>query len=221
MRYFSTDSPEVKTIVAQDSRLFQFIEIAGEVQLPTKPNPFQSLVSSIVEQQLSIKAASAIYGRVEQLVGGALEKPEQLYRVSDEALRQAGVSKRKIEYIRHVCEHVESGRLDFTELEGAEATTVIEKLTAIKGIGQWTAEMFMMFSLGRLDVLSVGDVGLQRGAKWLYGNGEGDGKKLLIYHGKAWAPYETVACLYLWKAAGTFAEEYRSLEELLHHGNQC
>ncbi|TES50160.1 hypothetical protein E2L07_16830 [Halalkalibacterium halodurans] len=97
MRYFSTDSPEVKTIVAQDSRLFQFIEIAGEVQLPTKPNPFQSLVSSIVEQQLSIKAASAIYGRVEQLVGGALEKPEQLYRVSDEALRQAGVSKRKIE----------------------------------------------------------------------------------------------------------------------------
>jgi DNA-3-methyladenine glycosylase II len=160
--------------------------------------PFHMLANSIISQQLSTKAAATIKQRVGVLVG----VPFQISRVlsaSPEKLRGAGLSQAKTRYIRELATHVSDGRLEFNEIILLEDETVIEKLVVVPGIGRWTAEMFLLFGLKRLDVLALGDAGLQRAARTLYGK-KRKSETLLPRVAENWRPYRSIASWYLWRS---------------------
>ncbi len=165
---------------------------------PDKRDPFDTLVCSIISQQLSIKAADTIEQRVRILAKGTKLRPSALLKLPMESLRAAGLSGRKVEYIQGIAEAVRSRRLRFSQLAIADDATVIQNLVALRGVGQWTAEMFMIFSLGRIDVFSSLDVGLQRGMKQLFGEDLVE-LKTMEELAKRWSPYRSVASWYLWK----------------------
>ena len=158
--------------------------------------PFHTLATSIISQQLSSKAADTIERRVGEIVGTPFT-PQEFLSVRPEKLRAAGLSQAKGRYIRELADRVVSGQLDLDALVQQDDEEAIARLVELPGIGQWTAEMFLIFSLKRPDVLSRGDAGLQRAAKLLYGvKGGGD---VLERVSGAWSPYRSVASWYLWK----------------------
>jgi DNA-3-methyladenine glycosylase II len=153
---------------------------------------FRTLANSIMGQQLSAKAAATIHARVEAIVPGF--GPESFLRATPEALRQAGLSAAKIRSVRHLAERVTDGRLDLTMLAELTDEEAIAELTAVSGIGRWTAEMFLIFGLKRPNVLALRDAGLRRAACLLYGD-----EATLEALGKLWEPYCSVASWYLWR----------------------
>src|SRR6266478_182682 len=157
--------------------------------------PFHMLANSIISQQLSTKAAATIKQRVGELVGVPFQT-EKVLAVSSEKLRGAGLSQAKARYIRELAERVVDGRLIFDELMVIEDEAVIEKLIEANGIGRWTAEMFLLFGLKRVHVLALGDAGLQRSARILYGERR-KSETLLRRVAEAWKPYRSIACWYL------------------------
>ena len=164
--------------------------------------PFHMLANSIISQQLSTKAAATIKRRVGELVGVPFQT-ERVLSVSAESLRAAGLSQAKARYILELATHVSDGRLEFDEIISLGDEAVIEKLIGVPGIGRWTAEMFLLFGLKRLDVLAVGDAGLQRAARLLYGK-KRRSKTLLPRVAEAWRPYRSVASWYLWRSLEEF-----------------
>jgi DNA-3-methyladenine glycosylase II len=160
--------------------------------------PFHMLANSIISQQLSTKAAATIKQRVGELVGVPFQT-EKVLAVSSEKLRDAGLSQAKARYIRELAARVVDGRLIFDELMAIEDEAVIEKLIEANGICRWTAEMFLLFGLKRLDVLALGDAGLQRSARILYGKRR-KSETLLRRVAEAWKPYRSIACWYLWRS---------------------
>jgi DNA-3-methyladenine glycosylase II len=156
------------------------------------------LVRSIVGQQLSTRAASTIYGRVVDLFGGEVPAPAKLIAADPEALRAAGLSRAKVAYLRDLAERVEDGDLDLDRLTELSDEQVSEQLTAVKGIGQWSADMFLIFHLGRPDILAVGDLGIRRAAERAYGLKKIPDAKTLTRMAEPWRPYRSLACLYLW-----------------------
>jgi DNA-3-methyladenine glycosylase II len=160
--------------------------------------PFHMLANSIISQQLSTKAAATIKQRVGELVGVPFQT-EKVLAVSSEKLCDAGLSQAKARYIRELAARVVDGRLIFDELMAIEDEAVIEKLIEANGIGRWTAEMFLLFGLKRLDVLALGDAGLQRSARILYGKRR-KSETLLRRVAEAWKPYRSIACWYLWRS---------------------
>jgi DNA-3-methyladenine glycosylase II len=160
--------------------------------------PFHMLANSIISQQLSTKAAATIKQRVGELVGVPFQT-EKVLAVSSEKVRDAGLSQAKARYIRELAARVVDGRLIFDELMAIEDEAVIEKLIEANGIGRWTAEMFLLFGLKRLDVLALGDAGLQRSARILYGKRR-KSETLLRRVAEAWKPYRSIACWYLWRS---------------------
>lgn len=204
----------VQKLGQADPRLGKLISIIGGITIPLRENSFEALTKSIIGQQLSVKAAQTIYDRVEALCHEV--NPESILSIEDTELRKAGVSKAKIAYIKDLSEKVLSKEMDLESLDLFGNDTVITLLTHIKGIGKWTAEMFLIFSLGRMDVLSLGDVGLQRSAKWLYILDKNeDGKKCLKEKSSFWFPYYTIASLYLWEAVNKgYVDSFGSVEEL-------
>jgi DNA-3-methyladenine glycosylase II len=160
-------------------------------------HPFHTLVVSIINQQLSSKAADTIENRVAKIASTPF-KPAELLSTPVESLRAAGLSRPKIRYIHELAQHVADGRLSFSNLESVNNDDVVAVLTEMPGIGRWTAEMFLIFGLKRLDVLSLGDAGLQRAARLLYGNNN-DEAELLARVAHAWRPYRSVASWYLWQ----------------------
>ena len=160
--------------------------------------PFHMLADSIISQQLSTKAAATIKQRVGELVGVPFQT-EKVLAVSSEKLRDDGLSQAKARYIRELAARVVDGRLIFDELMAIEDEAVIEKLIEANGIGRWTAEMFLLFGLKRLDVLALGDAGLQRSARILYGKRR-KSETLLRRVAEAWKPYRSIACWYLWRS---------------------
>lgn len=163
-----------------------------------KFEPFHMLANSIISQQLSTKAAATIKQRVGVLVGVPFETSKVL-SVSPEKLRGAGLSQAKTRYIRGLAAHASDGRLEFHEITLLDDEAVIEKLVVVPGIGRWTAEMFLLFGLKRLDVLAVGDAGLQRAARNLYGK-KRKSKTLLPRVAETWRPYRSIASWYLWRS---------------------
>jgi DNA-3-methyladenine glycosylase II len=196
---FSADSPEVMALAGQDEKMKSIIEKVGSLDFELEDNYFLSLVYAIVGQQLSGKAAAAIYKRVEDLCGTVT--PTCLLSSSAEAIRQCGLSIAKINYLKGLSQKVMDGEIDLARLKELPDNQAIQLLTSIKGIGRWTAEMFLMFSLGRLDIFSDGDLGLQRAVRQLY-KVESLSKKELTEISSRWIPYRTIACLYLWEASG-------------------
>lgn len=168
-----------------------------------RSNLFKELVDSIISQQLSIKVADVISARVYAVLPDGELTPEAILKLTTEDLRAVGVSYAKIRYIKDLAEKVSSGELDLDHLDQCSNDEVINKLTVVKGIGQWTAEMFLMFALAREDVFSVGDFGLRRALQKLYQYPSPPSKEVLIEISARWAPYRTWAARILWNSLDT------------------
>lgn len=160
---------------------------------------FDALVRSIVYQQLSGKAAATIHGRVLTLIGDGAEAPAKIVATSHDALRAAGLSNQKASYVRNLAEHVLDGSLPVNSLHELTDDEIIEALTQVKGIGRWSAQMFLMFRLGRPDVLPDLDLGIQKGIQKAYRMRKLPTPKQVLARGAKWAPYRTVASWYMWR----------------------
>lgn len=163
-------------------------------------NYYDSLVSSILSQQLSVKAASTIEGRFKELFGGRYPRPEELLEKDLESLRSAGVSRQKASYMQDLARHILDGSVDFTHIDELSNDEIIKELIQVKGIGVWTVHMFLIFCMGRLDVLPVGDLGVRAGIQKLYGLDHLPVAAEIeaIAAKNNWHPYESVASWYIW-----------------------
>ncbi len=166
----------------------------------SRRDPFQVLCSSIISQQLSTKAADTIQRRVHALVGAKKRMtPTQLLAVTPEALRACGLSNAKAKWLQALAKQVESGELDFRKLGKMDDATALVTLDALPGVGLWTAEMFIMFAMDRLDVFSMGDVGLRNGVNRLFGSGAKLDQRATLEIVERWSPYRSIASWYLWR----------------------
>jgi DNA-3-methyladenine glycosylase II len=191
-----------------DRVLRSVIERVGrcELHLECEPHQFGALVDAIIYQQLAYKAAQTISRRFRQIYGvrdgaspGRLPEPDELRRTPLRKLRAAGLSRQKIGYLRDLARKATDGTLALGRFARMPDEAVIENVTQVKGIGRWTAEMFLIFSLRRTDVLPVGDLGLQYGFKEAYGMKALPSARKMLKLGEAWRPYRSIATWYLWK----------------------
>ena len=195
---FDLDSPEVRVLSAADPRMGELARAAGPVRVDNDCDLFVSLARSITSQQLSTKAAATIWGR---LVDGGFTRPEAMLAAGPDELRSRGLSRAKAAYMADLAAHVIDGSLDEEALRLLDDDEVIAQVTRVRGIGRWTAEMFLIFSLGRPDVLALDDAGLLRAAGWLFDlQDRAATPKELAEAGEAWRPHRSVASLYLWAA---------------------
>lgn len=182
-----------------DPVLARLFAIYPTVNLHPHTNYFQSLTEAIISQQLSDKAATTIVNRFKALFRGIdFPSPKQVLRKSDSELRSVGVSGSKASYIKNLARAVEDKTVHFGDVEKLSDEEIIEMLVKVKGIGRWTAEMFLIFSLGRPDVFSFGDLGLRNAIKKLYSLRQDPSPKQLHKISSRWQPYRTCASLYLW-----------------------
>jgi DNA-3-methyladenine glycosylase II len=164
-------------------------------------NHFKTLVESIVSQQLSVKASDTIFKRfLELFPGRTFPKPEQVLKMTDDKLRSVGLSGSKVKYIKHLSEKVHKKEVALHKLNKMTDEEVIEHLIQVKGIGRWTGEMFLMFSLQRPDVFSYGDLGLKNAIIKLYGFKRPPSQKQIEKITLKWAPYRSLASRYLWRS---------------------
>jgi DNA-3-methyladenine glycosylase II len=161
---------------------------------------YGALVRSIIGQQLSVKAARTIYERVAALFGGKTPKPEELLAADPEDLRAAGLSYSKVSFLRDLAERIVDGDLKVRRLPQLSDEEVAEQLLPVKGIGRWTVDMFLMFHLGRPDILPVGDMGIVRAVERAYELEETPTPEVLERIAEPWRPHRTLACLYLWES---------------------
>ena len=186
---------------AVDPVLGRAIDAVGPFRLELEPNLYFALVDAIVSQQLSIKAAATILGRVRALYSPApFPTPEALATTPDEVLRAAGCSRAKTAYLKDLSARIVAGSLDLDRLPSLPDEEVIRELVAIKGVGRWTAEMILIFSLGRLDVWPVDDLGLVIAVQLLYDPPARPTRQELLALGEPWRPYRTLANWYLWQS---------------------
>ena len=188
-----------------DKVLRRLMEEGGPIDPNTdrrasRPEPYQALARAIVGQQLSTKAAASIWSRLVALFDGDTPEPEAILRRRPETLRKAGLSGAKVEFLRDLASRVKDGRLQLDRLKELPDEDVIAELIEVKGVGRWTAEMFLIFHLGRPDVVSTGDLGIRRAVQIAYGMGELPGPQELDRIAEPWRPHRTLACLYLWRS---------------------
>jgi DNA-3-methyladenine glycosylase II len=162
---------------------------------------FCGLVESIVSQQLSTKAAATIYARLRALMPeGGTPTPDAIHQLADEALRGVGLSRQKVSYVRNLSQRVLNGSLKTDAFAAMSDEEVVAQLTQIKGIGQWTADMILIFRLARPDVLPVGDLGIVKAVQKAYGLRKTPDAKRLLKIGERWRPYRSIASWYLWRS---------------------
>lgn len=183
----------------KDRKLAKVIDRIGEFNLSLTKNPYESLVEAIITQQLSAKAADSISTKF-RTIYGKFPKPSDVMETSDAKLRKAGLSYMKVSYIKDLSKKVESKEIRLSYMKNLSDEEIIVQLTQVKGIGRWTAEMFLIFSLGRLDVLPVGDLGLRKGIKNLYSLEELPEKEQIERIAEKWRPYRSMATWYLWRS---------------------
>jgi len=186
--------------LARDPVLAPVIARAGVATLKPHTNYYASLVSSILSQQLSVKAADAIEKRFLALFDDQLPTPEQIINVDIETLRGLGISYAKGKYIHDLAQHIIDGKVTFDHIPGQSNEEIITELTDVKGIGEWTVHMFLIFCVGRLDILPVGDLGIKNGIRALYGLDTQPTPEQIreIAVKQNWHPYESVASWYVW-----------------------
>ena len=182
-----------------DEILAAIITRVGPFKITYREPTFQALARAIVFQQLSTKAALTIYGRLETAAGGTIT-PESIQTLNVGEMRRAGLSKQKIGYIRDLAEHALSGKVDFAKLHSMTDEEVIAALTDIKGIGEWTAHMFLIFALRRPNVLASGDLGVRTAVQRAYRKRKLPSAKQMEKIAESWHPYRSVACWYLWRS---------------------
>lgn len=172
----------------------------GTVRYTVDPDLWRALVGSIVGQQLSVAAARTIRRRVAALGGAGFPAPRMLLDLPEETLRGCGLSRAKVTYVRDLAERWDAGHFDTAGLGGLSDEEVIDALVCIRGVGRWTAEMALIFSLGRPDVLAVDDLGLRVGVQRVYELEERPGREAFLRLGEPWRPYRSYASLFLWHA---------------------
>lgn len=199
MAIFEYDQSSIEYLQKKDKKLGAAIERIGRVERQVIPDLFTALVHSIVGQQISKQAAATVWNRVQEYFGEIT--PARVAIASSEEIQQLGMSLRKATYIKGVAEAALEGSLDLDRLNSLPDGEIIERLSSLHGVGVWTAEMMLIFSLQRPDVVSWGDHAIRKGMMNLYGLTEltrGQFDK----HRKRYSPYGTVASLYLWEIAG-------------------
>jgi DNA-3-methyladenine glycosylase II len=181
------------------------IAVVGRCSLEPRADGthFDAVMRSIIFQQLSGQAAGTIHRRLKELYGGRDPTPKELLRTSDEKLRAIGLSRQKTAYLKDLATRVSTGSFPMDTLDELADDQIIEALTAVKGVGRWTAQMFLMFRLGRPDVLPDLDLGIQKGVKRAYGLRKHPLPKRVAKIGAKWAPYRTIASWYLWRLLDT------------------
>ena len=178
-----------------DPALGAIIDSVGPLTVRLAEDRFVELAASIVSQQLSVKAADTIWGRFAAL--GPVT-PQAVLGHAEETLRAVGLSGAKARYMRDLAGHVADGRLDLVAIDDLDDEAVIEALTQVKGIGRWTAEMYLIFALGRPDVLALDDLGIRRAAGWVPGHERPATREELEEAGERWSPHRSTASRYLW-----------------------
>lgn len=200
---------ERKALAASDETMAALMERVGRIDLEKRlerrgeerpADAYGALLRAIVGQQLSTKAARTIYLRVLDLFDGGTPSPEQLLAASTEDLRAAGLSGRKVEYVQDLAKHVLSGELELERLDDLGDERAIEEIVAVRGLGQWTAEMFLLFHLRRPDILSGGDLGIRKAIQIEYGFEEMPSPAEVERLGERWSPHRSLASLYLWES---------------------
>lgn len=198
-------SPEeaLRHLRSVDPTLGALIERVGPYNPPRRPEPYTALMRAILFQQLAGAAANAIQKRFYALYSGdgRPPTPREVLETTDDQFRSAGVSRQKAAYLRDLAAHVVDGRLDLEALPAMSDEQVIRRVTAVKGLGEWSAHMFLMFHLGRPDVLPVGDLGVRNGMRLTYKLPELPTPAQAREIGAPWAPYRSVGSWYMWRAA--------------------
>ncbi|SRR5260370_21836223 len=189
----------------KDPVLAEIIRRTGPFTMQYRDPRFETLVRSIVYQQLSGKVASVIYGRLEAAVGMAGITPESIMKLRIDRMRRLGLSRQKTTYIRELARHTKRGSVVFESLPEMEDALVIEHLTKVKGIGVWTAQMFLMFALRRPDVLPVADLGIRIAMKKAYNLSDLPKPPEMEQIAAAWRPWASVASWYLWRSLDNVA----------------
>jgi len=184
---------------SRDPRLGAVIRRAGVCSIEVTGDPYRALLSSVIHQQLAGAAAGAIEARVRALFGGRYPAPARLLAASESELRAAGLSRQKVAAMRAVAQAFGDRRLSNRRLYRMEADDVVAAVTTIKGIGEWTAHMLLMFSLGHPDILPVGDYGVRKGAMQLYDLGDLPKRAELEALAEPWRPYRSIGAWYLWR----------------------
>jgi DNA-3-methyladenine glycosylase II len=184
-----------------DPVLARIIAEVGPLGIQPRRERFQALARAIIFQQLAGAAANAIYGRFVGLFPDVeFPSPAQVLARTDAELRSVGLSEKKTLYIKDLAAHIRDGKLDFHRFHRMTDEEIIEHLVMVKGIGRWTAEMFLMFNLGRPDVMPAGDLGVQNAIKRHYRMRQRPNRKRLLAHAERWRPYRTAAAWYLWRS---------------------
>jgi len=187
----------------RDPILGGLIRRVGRCELAPRGDPYRYLVRSVLYQQITGKAAQSIEGRLKALFAGRIPAPGRLRRATPTQLRGVGLSRQKAASLRAIAQAFEDRTLDNRRLRRMGEAEVIETVTQVRGVGEWTAHMLLMFSLGHPDILPVGDYGVRKGAQSLYGLPELPGRAELEALGEPWRPYRSVAAWYLWREVET------------------
>lgn len=202
-------SPEIQYLCKKDKRLAKVISMVGPISYETHSEyPYPFLVHEIIEQMLSIKAGAKIYGRLEELCDGNIT-PENVTALSDETLKSIGTSNAKVSYIKGVTTAILSGKLNLGKLEYMDDIAVTKELTQLKGVGNWTAKMFLIFVLNRQDILPFEDVAFLQGYAWAYKTNDFSPSSVKSKC-KKWKPHSSIAARYMYRAldAGLTREEF-------------
>lgn len=202
------ESKAIQYLCKKDKRLAKVISMVGSISYRPYEEGFAFLVHEIIEQMLSIKAGAKIYARLEDLCNGKISV-EAIDSLTDEQIRSIGTSSSKVAYIRGATEAVKSGIIDFSALPLMNDTDVMKNLTSLKGIGSWTAKMYLIFVLDRPDILPTEDVAFLQAYEWLYKTKDRS-KESVEKRCKKWKPYSSVAARYLYRAldSGLTKEEF-------------
>ncbi|TDQ00090.1 DNA-3-methyladenine glycosylase II [Halanaerobium saccharolyticum] len=188
---------EIDHLKVKDRRMSDLIEYLGEINRYYTPDPFTSLAQSIVYQQLSGSAADSIWKKVNNILPKLT--PEAVAAVPENKLKEAGLSERKVNYLNNLAEAVLENNVQLAKIEELSDEEIIEQLTAVKGIGRWTAEMFLIFSLVRRNVISYHDLGIRKGIQWFYGLKSEPTEKDFKKFERNFSPYNTAASFYIWE----------------------
>jgi 3-methyladenine DNA glycosylase/8-oxoguanine DNA glycosylase len=200
----------IRHLRSVDPRLASVIDAVGPF-MPRRDSPtFDSLARAVIGQQISTSAAASIYGRMQALSGGAIT-PERIMTATDEELRSAGLSRAKVVTLRGLAGRALSSELVVENLHTLDDEAVVAELSKSRGIGRWTAEMYLIFALGREDVLPLGDLGFRTAMLRIYGDTIAHTPAGLTAHGDRWRPYRSIATWYLWRSLRLRADRFESV----------
>jgi len=196
---FDHDSPEIQYLCKKDKRLAKVISMIGPITYETHDeNPYEFLIHEIIEQMLSIKAGNKIFSRLVDLCDGKVT-PSKVNKLSDDQIKSIGTANSKVSFIRSITNAVLNGELDFDSLKEMNDSDVFKHLTLFKGIGKWTANMYLIFVLNRMDILPTNDVAFLQSYEWLYKTTDRSDVSIRSKC-KKWKPYSSIASRYLYRA---------------------